>query len=415
VIEIELTDYQERWLNSAERIAVLQGGAGCGKTFVQALAVHLLPQMMPGSRGVYVAAKYPQMHQSFVPHWLALADKLGVNRTWNWHKQHNQVDLPNGSTYWLRSAEDPGSLLATDAAWVVGDEIGLWKRLAYQYSLGRLRMPGYRHRMLLGYTPKGMASWAYEEFRSSRPGVEVIRGAQNPFIAQEYYDSLASEYGTDSAIYRQEVLGEYVSHEGLVYPEFSRDIHVADGPIEPIPGRPIYLGIDWGVVNPTVVLVVQLGPSDSILVLRERRYTGMPASATAKMTLDWLVSAGLIEKGARPPNMYRDRSGKSETEEWRRVGFGVRAGKREVTKGIDDLHKAMAVRGDRPLLVIDPRCYELIDELCSYAYEGRGEKILKEADHGPDALRYVVSGLWPKLRMRPAPKPVDESVARVVV
>ena len=58
-LTIELGDAQHRLLTSAKPTAVLQGGGGCGKTFVEAVTVAALAETYPGSRGAFLAPNYP--------------------------------------------------------------------------------------------------------------------------------------------------------------------------------------------------------------------------------------------------------------------------------------------------------------------------------------------------------------------
>ena len=134
------------------------------------------------------------------------------------HKADNVITWPNGSAVFLRSVQDPEMILGLDLAWAVADELGLWKARAWDYLQNRLRQPGYPHMIRGGYTPKGAAHWTAERLVPSDE-TEVIRSSlmDNPSVTPDVIDRVRREYGEGSDLWRQEVLGEFVAWQGLVY------------------------------------------------------------------------------------------------------------------------------------------------------------------------------------------------------
>ena len=69
----------------------------------------------------------------------------------------------------------------------------------------------------------------------------------------------------------------------------------------------------------------------------------------------------------------------------------VRKGPADVEESIKEVRRWLAPdqNGWRRILV-HPRCYHLRSEMSSYRRNDETGRIIKEYDHGPDALRYLV-------------------------
>ncbi len=399
-MQITVYQKQQTFLDSRSPSVTFQGGAGSGKTRAGCIKALVTAYQQPGSRGMIVAASYPSLKQAIMPHLETVADELALRRRWQHNRADNQITLPNGAVIWLRSADNPESLLGADLAWAWGDEVGLWKHDAYRYLAGRLRQPGYPHQFFATYTPKGR-NWAFDELGTEREGLEIIRATSldNPFIDEDFRERLRREYGEGSPFWRQEVLGEFVAFEGLVYPHFG-ERHIGAPAADTVFVRTV-VGVDWGWANPGVMLVVSLDAADHAWV-REEVYE-------RERGLDWWIEQGRrlqAEYGVQA--FYCDPSEPANIDALRRAGLRAVAANNAVIPGITAL--AARINSDREHVA--PGCVNLIAEYRSYSWKRQRDGTVKPDepekvfDHGADARRYAEAALIsPVVKLQTRAKP----------
>jgi PBSX family phage terminase large subunit len=201
----------------------------------------------------------------------------------------------------------------------------------------------------------------------------------NPYLPPEELIKMKSEMTDDR--YAQEVLGEFRKKEGLVYKEFSRDIHIVDD----LPT--IFLeklgGVDWGHTHPAVVLTVKKDYDGNYFITDEWYHEGRTESEVVDMTVSQKFN-----------KVYPDPSNPAGIEALRKRGVNVREvnkNKGSVMSGIQQVRELL--KSNR--LKIHRSCAMTIQEFESYSYlEGKGklpdENPIKEGDDAMDALRYVI-------------------------
>lgn len=390
LVEIPATRQQRKFLASSADNVVIQGGARSGKTWVGVLKSLLLLDQHPGVTGMYVSPTLKQFDQGPLPHMLALGEKLGMRATWEWNKSKGIVTMPNGSVMLIRSTEDPGSVLGATLGWAVCDEVGLWRtKQAYDYLQDRLSDPRGPRQLYATFTPKGVSHWAFRVLGEPRDGLEIIRATtlDNPTLPADYLDRLRREHGEGSTYWRQEVLGEYVAWEGLIFPQFSPQAHVADpSPITDLVS--VVCGVDWGWTAPGVLLAVGMDRSGTLWVLDEvyERQRGM----------DWWVEQGQRVRETLGVSRFTcDPSQPANIDMMVRSGMPAERGSNAILPGI----AAIAARFSAGTLMISPRCVNLIAELAMYCWKSRGDGSIREdepedaSNHAIDSLRYAVMAM----------------------
>lgn len=391
-MDLHLWAKQKRFWKSKSPTVTFQGGAGSGKTRAGCAKALVTALGHPGSRGMIVSASYPAMKQAIMPHLEAVAEEIGVRTSWQYNRADNQITLSNGSLIWLRSADNPESLLGADLAWVWGDEVGLWKQDAYRYLTSRLRQPGFPHQAFFTFTPKGR-NWAWEELGQERDGLEVIvaTSLENPFVADDFRERLRREYGEGSVWWRQEVLGEFVAFEGLIYPRFSVEACVQELPSGLVFVR-LVAGVDWGWTNPGVILLLGLTAAGEVWALDEVYDRQQPPEwwieQAQELQARW-SDAGRIDK------FLCDPSEPGNIDAWRKSGLPAVRANNEVIPGIAVVNGLiMAGR-----LKVRAVCQNTISELGMYSWkQARGGEIRNDEpekvhDHAMDGLRYGAMGL----------------------
>lgn len=178
---------------------------------------------------------------------------------------------------------------------------------------------------------------------------------------------------------------DFAGSGSLVYREFDPQVHVRDIPYRP--DWPTFAGQDFGYVNPSVALLIQVSPSDEVFVIGEHYHTSRSASELAREVYRPIRDRYDVEA------WYCDPSGRSEIAELRAAGIPAVARRTTVEEGVLAIRKLLRPPGGGPpRLYVDRSCRRLIAELSTYCYrEGTDRVEQDQNDHGPDALRYFIA------------------------
>ncbi len=295
-----------------------------------------------------------------------------------------------------------------------GDEIVLQPESLHNILTGRLRDPRGPMKGWYTTTPKGF-NWMYRLFveKKKQDGTaldkpddyEIFLGytRDNPYTPDEYKDSLEALYTGTFA--KQELLGEFVGFEGLVYPDFSQEKHVIDTKkymLKDIFPKRLVAGIDWGYTNPMVFHLWAIDGDDRMYLLHEFHERKIQIEQlideiknVAERYLKLLGSHGIT----KIDTIYADPSEPQFIDKIRSEGFNIVAADNAIVPGIQAVTQKLQDPGDgKPMLMIDKSCLEVINEFNVYRYpeirDGRPtqENPLKVFDHAMDAIKYVIMG-----------------------
>jgi PBSX family phage terminase large subunit len=373
--DILLFPRQMRFVKDPARFPAYVGGIGSGKTFAGACKV--IARLGRKEMGLVAAPTYSMLRDATQRTLLALLDDLGVG--YDFRKGENALTVAaTGHEIIFRSLDNPENLRGPnlDYAWV--DEGSLIDRMAWLVVKGRVRV-GFNPQAWLTCTPKGR-NYVWEEWeRDANPDHPLyrVRTEENPELPTGYAQSL----GYVGVFADQELGGEFVAHEGLVYPGFQRKTHVRV--VDTEDWRRV-LGVDVGTRNPTAILDARIAGDGRIHIAGEvyRRNMG---------TADVLTA---IRATAGPRDievLYIDPSAADYRLDLETEGYPVTKADNAVLTGIGRVTTALAEG-----LTVDPSCVNLIAEFESYSYPegGRVDKDapIKQNDHALDSLRYIVSG-----------------------
>lgn len=203
----------------------------------------------------------------------------------------------------------------------------------------------------------------------------------NPHLPPEEIVKMKEEMTDDR--YAQEILGEFKKREGLVYKDFSRDIHVIDE--LPADFETLYKlgGVDWGHTHPCAVITIKKDYDGNYWITDEFFQTGK----TESEIVDKVVSLCYNK-------VYPDPENASGIASLRKAGVNIR----EVNKGrgsvISGISKVQEMLKQGRLKVLS-HCINVIQEFETYSYPDDKGKIadenpLKENDDAMDAIRYVI-------------------------
>ena len=380
VIQKDITLYptQRQFVLSNSRFSAFIGGIGSGKSYagcVKAL-------MKAASRKTLImitAPTYPMLRDATLRTFMDIAEP--AIDTFN--KSEMSVLLKNGSEILFRSTDNPDRLRGPNLSAWFGDEAALYDKSVWLIMIGRLRADGGAGEAWLATTPKGR-NWLYE--RQGEIAIFRAKTRDNPYLSDEFVSSLEAAYSGSFA--RQELEGEFVSFEGLVYEDFDRGRHVTD---KAGPFVRTLIGVDEGYTNPAVLLPVGVDNDGRAHVVDEfykRRV----------LQGDVVAEARRMNEVYQPDVFVVDPSAAGLVAEMRSVGLRVNEATNDVMPGIQAVKARLATAGDgRPRLTVGPACANLLAEFESYVWkEGRAgmkDEPEKVNDHALDALRYVVMAL----------------------
>lgn len=380
---VALFPRQMRFVQDERRFPGYVGGIGSGKSF--AGGVKALARFdKPGLGGVF-APSYPMLRDATQRTLFMLLDDVGI--PYEHYKGENRLTIPSsGHEVIFRSLDNPDSVRGPNLEWAWIDEASLVSKEASNIVNGRVRV-GDAPQVWKTFTPKGR-NWCWEEYERDATGDESdplhplyrVKTTENP----ELPDDFAHTLGYTGRFAEQEIGGEFVAFEGVVYPMFNRAQHVKT---QDCTDWGTVLGVDIGSRNPTAILTIRRS-GDRVHVERELYRRQMDSEE---------ITAAIVDEYDRvkPEAVFVDPSANEYILAWERKGLPVRKAVNDVTYGIGVVTTAFTDG-----MTIDPSCVNTIAEAETYHYPDNrqeSDKPAKESDHCMDALRYGLASESPML------------------
>ena len=245
-----------------------------------------------------------------------------------------------------------------------------------------------RGRAVLGSTPNGFNDfYSLSQTAQNNPDwfYSHATSYDNPANDFEWLDSKKESMPEDR--FAQEYLADFRKMEGLVYKEFSRNLHIfGDEELKKLDDMDCeYLaGVDFGFTNPFACIAIKKDKRGVYWVVVEDYEAGKTDAQIAE-----IVAARNFTK------VYPDPENPGAIKELtnRQVNIcEVIKGKDSVTSGISKIRELLKQRR----LKVHKSCINLIWEFETYHYpknKGIGNEIevpVKKGDHALDALRYPI-------------------------
>lgn len=374
---IELYGTQHDFVACTDRFTGFIGGIGSGKSYAGAVKAMLYCQV-PGTLGLVIAPSYPMLRDATLRTFKQVAEAT-IAET---HASEMRLTLRNGAEVLFRSADQPDRLRGPNISWAWIDEASLCGAETWEITIGRLRADGKAGPCWITTTPKGR-NWVYQ--KQAQMTVFHSTTAGNPYLSPEFVESLQAAYTGKFA--QQELLGEFVGFDGLVYEEFDRGRNV-----KTVPTRTwtrVWAGVDEGYTNPAVILIVGEDHDGRLHVMHEfyqRR----------RLQAEVVTEARRIMAEYRVGEFVTDPSAAGLIADMRKAGIPTVPANNAVMAGIQAVKGRLVAAGDGlARLTIDPGCVNLLGEFEGYVWRGGKDGLRDEPeksnDHAMDALRYVVA------------------------
>jgi phage terminase large subunit len=367
---------QMRFVRDERPYPAYVGGIGSGKSFAGAAKV--VSRLGRKELGMIAAPTYPMLRDATRRTLIDMLDTFGIE--YDLHKTENVIHIPrSGHEILCRSLDNPDTLRGPnlDYAWI--DEGGLIDREGWRVVKGRVRS-GDNPQAWITTTPKGR-NYLWEEWERDATGNEFdpthplyrVRTTENYHLPEGWAEGL----GYTDEFYSQEIGGEFVAFEGLIYPGFTRAaVRTVDSE-----GWRTLLGVDIGARNPTAVLTVRISGDGRIHVERERYQRNLDSDEITDAIIDTMHTSGADVA-------FCDPSAKAYIDSWNKRGLRVKPANNDVTRGIGIVKSALADG-----LTVDPSCVNTIAEFESYRWSDNDkDQPVKQNDHAMDALRYALVG-----------------------
>lgn len=284
----------------------------------------------------------------------------------------------------LRSVADPTDFWAEEP---ITREAQI-KRQDFFDIVGSLRNAyGIPTQFHFTFNPISKQTWIYQDFFESdmyKDEVDIlfVNYWDNPFCPQSTIDFLTSLKFKDPKRYLVDALGNWgVSYEGLIYADFE--------PVRELPEDAHFYGLDFGYNDPCALVASVIrdtpGQDKKDLFVKEMLYETGHTSKTLIARMDALS----ID---RNKDIICDNSRPEMIQDLREAGYNAKPCEKykgSVADGINNVKKFN--------LKIVQGSSNLFDEISTYCWKEKNEKLLEEPDGGidhlMDAMRYSVESL----------------------
>jgi PBSX family phage terminase large subunit len=305
-----------------------------------------------------------------------------------------QVDL-----YGANDEKAEGKIRGATWAGVCCDEVALYPEKVFNTITSRLSVPGSR--LFATLNPDSPYHYLYVKYLTNPKLFGQMRRWRfllddNLALSDEFKESIRREH--QGLFYDRFVLGLWSLAEGAIYGSIFNDaLHVVD---TPAPIHTLYLGMDYGMDNPTAFLLLGVGKDDCIYVLDEYYYgtsmdegRGRPKVQTelAHDLRTFLAPYPPVRKGWCDPSAgtFLVLLNRDSALPPIRKGYN-----RSVLIGIG----AVSCLLGNGRLKICRKCVTLLKEISSYVWDSKaslkGKDMPKKTnDHLLDALRYAIVGM----------------------
>lgn len=387
-----LNDYSHRW-------EIYKGSAGSGKSHF--ITQKIIIKALREKRRVMICRRYgTTMRNSVFKLFKDVIESFKITHLTRIKESDMSITLPNGSEIIFVGLDNEEKLLSiagiTDV--FIEEVYEVPKEIVDQLNL-RMRGKAPNQQIYMAFNPISAKHWLYDFCEgSTRPESSIYSQStfrDNPFLPDEYVKALEDMYRTNPNKARVFCDGNWGADvEGLVY----KNHVLSDFDINELikQGLEVRVGIDWGFVDPTTVVVSLFDKSKKEIYIIGEFYK---RGATLEEIKD-----GIIELGISKQKMYCDGAEPDKVDYLRRNGFNAVSAK----KGAGSVKAGISFLQDMKIICHES-CVNVAAELENYVYlkdKKTGQYIEDSYDHDfshtMDALRYSYSDLYSAARLTSA-------------
>ena len=264
---IILDHFKYLWDDSnPKRFVVLQGGAGSGKSQAICQRICYLFLTRPNTVFWVVRGTMPALKKTIYlgdPSIIMMLSDWGIPAHKWLNKSDAQISNPyNNSKIYFVGLDDPEKIKSANINYVWADECTELDDNKFAQLDTRCRRPNRygKNQMFLSYNPISYNNWVIKTFIRNPSGpfkddamVDFSTFTENPFIKWENVHSWLDRAKRNESYCRTYIFGEPGVPLGKVYPEI-KTLPYEEWPVEVKEIRKRYYGIDWGYIDPMVLV-----------------------------------------------------------------------------------------------------------------------------------------------------------------
>jgi PBSX family phage terminase large subunit len=303
----------------------------------------------------------------------------------------------NGGVCYMRTATDPDSVVGiTNVRHIWCDEAGLVPLYFHENLQARA---SFKQCPIVYTTSPYTLNWVYKDYIRKRqkdpnclPGLELIqaRSDENPYFPKEEFERKRQEM--DPRRFNMIYGGQFSKMEGLVYDNFSEDLHIVESRGFD-PGTIFIAGVDWGYTAPACIIVLAVTPNDGVYLVTEHYKSGQTIGMLIEVAQRLKAIYG-IER------FYADPSSPANIAEFNKAKLSCVEADNDIRSGVDACYEF--IQRDK-FKVFRGKAPHFVDEISLYHYatdeDAPADKDIKERgpvkqhDHAMDAWRYPMLAL----------------------
>lgn len=407
---------QKKFHQSRAKYRLYSGAFRAGKTKAGCQEAIKLSLKYPGNRGLIGRKDYPDLRdttqrtffQELKLYEVAYGQPMGDARfgesegILGFRKGENifrfRLEFGAGEIL-FRQLKEPEDFKSLELGWFYLDEGTETTEAMFLMLASRLSLPHFPK--LCGFittNPDTPSHWIHKLFiESDNDEFEVVHTTSydNPYLPAEYINSLAGIYDDDYA--GRYLEGKWGMMSGIVYKEFSRDVHVIERFNIPNVWEKIR-AIDFGYTNPFVCLWIAFDGDGRAYVYQEYYMPKRDIEHHAERIKE-LTNHDSITDTFGDPSAAQQRADLEKMGIPNQPADNIIKGKTDQDiAGIQAVQMRLKVQDDgKPRLFVFSECTNTIKEFELYKWTVSDGKVnekelpLKLNDHAMDALRYAIN------------------------
>ncbi|EGQ4315524.1 PBSX family phage terminase large subunit [Staphylococcus pseudintermedius] len=202
----------------------------------------------------------------------------------------------------------------------------------------------------------------------------------NTFLSERYRKNIKATTPS-GMMYDRNILGLWVSGDGLVYQDFDKKIHtMTQDKLKQIPMKQYFAGVDWGYEHHGVIVVFGMGYDDRFYLIEEH----------AKQHVfieDWVRIAHDIKARYGDIPFYCDSARSEHVAKFDEEGINAIFADKRIMRGVELV--AHYFKNDKLRILYDA-CPRFASEIYNYAWDTKKDLPIKEYDDVMDAMRYAL-------------------------
>ena len=243
------------------------------------------------------------------------------------------------------------------------------------------RCSGYGARILVDTNPDHPEHWLRRDYLLN-DDESILKYKftiyDNTFLNERYINNIVNT--TPSGMFTERnILGNWVSGDGVVYQDFDAAIHLIDN-IDDLHFKRYVVGVDWGYSHYGSIVVFGITADNKYVLIEEH-------TEQFKEIDYWVEIGRLINDKYKRPIFYCDSARPEHVERFQREGLRARNANKEVIAGIENVSKLYK---ENKLFIHDKAAVRFKDEIYTYIWNDKTGMPEKENDDVQDAIRYAI-------------------------